>query len=489
MKNTICKKSILPLSLLLCLLISCGDAGTQSDAQTTDPTADPDSATAAVTDNAYPAPDIEGLDFGGEEFRFITPEWSDFRDYFPEELSGDTYDDALYTRISNVQNALNVKIVNTWSTDSNLHNDVMKAVMAGDDAYDAAFTHCIYGIADMATENILYNLDELSRLDFNAPWWKKNMIDDFRIGTETYYAFGDIILSSPTCIFINKSIAAEYDMPDHYELVRNGAWTYDLFLSEIKSVSVDVNGDGKMGPEDKVGISGDMTEPLSNFPAACGIHLTQATDDGLVLSFYSDKLVEIFNDTYDVLLDKNCSQIYFRHLESAGQRFRDNLALFGVGAPGNMPGLRDYEVDFGVLPMPKYDEAQEAYACLTWPSFVCVPTTILRTDLVGATLEQFAYESQAVQEAYTEILIRGKSTRDVESLEMLDIIFDSQVCEIGANYLGFDEQFHKIFYCFYELMSVKNNNIASHYEKAEKSVQKVLDKLYEDIIANQEMNG
>ncbi len=198
--------------------------------------------------------------------------------------------------------------------------------------------------------------------------------------------------------------------------------------------------------------------------------------------------MEIFNNTYDILLDKNCSQIYFRHLEDAGQTFSDNLSLFGVGAPGGMPGLRDYEVDFGVLPMPKYDEAQENYACLTWPSFVCVPTTILRTDLVSATLEQFAYESQAVQEAYTEVLIRGKSTRDIESLEMLDIIFDSQVCEIGANYLGFDQQFHKIFYCFYELMSVKNNNLASHYEKAEKSVQKVLDKLYEDIIANQENN-
>ena len=68
---------------------------------------------------------------------------------------------------------------------------------------------------------------------------------------------------------------------------------------------------------------------------------------------------------------------------------------------------------------------------------------------------------------------------------MLDIIYASQVCDIGASYLGFDEQFHKVFYCFLELMRAKNNNIASHYEKSEKAIQKVLDNLYDEIIENQ----
>ena len=77
----------------------------------------------------------------------------------------------------------------------------------------------------------------------------------------------------------------------------------------------------------------------------------------------------------------------------------------------------------GILPMPKYDEAQENYRSYVWSSSVCVPTTILRPELVGAALEQFAYESMPVTNAYIEDLIRGKSTRDTETLEMLDIIY------------------------------------------------------------------
>ena len=63
------------------------------------------------------------------------------------------------------------------------------------------------------------------------------MMDDFRIGSETYYAYGDIILSANRCVFFNKTIANDNDMPDHYQLVRDGKWTYDLFLSPFPKPS------------------------------------------------------------------------------------------------------------------------------------------------------------------------------------------------------------------------------------------------------------
>ena len=71
---------------------------------------------------------------------------------------------------------------------------------------------------------------------------------------------------------------------------------------------------------------------------------------------------------------------------------------------------------------------------------------------------------------------------------MLDIIYATQVNDIGGTYLGFDTQFRKVFYCFYDLLSAKNNNVASFYEKSEDAILKVLDKLYTKIIENQENN-
>ena len=476
---------LLPALLLIATLASCG--GEAAGTTDTTPVDTAPATTEAVTEPGYPAPDTSSLDFGGDELRIFSVQWGNVsKYYFPEEETGDSVLDACYSRLRNVEEALNVKVAEpAWGADGQAHKDVMKTVQAGDDAYDMVFTHCIDGYSDYATNNAVYNLDALPYVNFEAPWWSKSMIDTFRIGTETYFGFGDIILNTPSSMFFNKEIAAEYDMPDHYQMVRDGKWTYDTFLKQARMVSIDVNGDGKMDYNDKTGYAGDLTESLGNIPFAVGIQLTKYTDDGLQLNFWSDKLLEIFNKTYDYFLDPSVSQGYFRHYADVGQGFGEGLALYTIANVNDMVNLRDSDVEFGVVPMPKYDESQSEYRCYVWSPSVCVPTTILRPELVGAALEQFAYESVPVTNAYIEDLIRGKSTRDTETLEMLDIIYDSQVLDIGGTYLGFDSNFRKVFYCFYDLMSTKNDNVASFYEKSEKAILKVLDNLYTKVIENQ----
>ena len=486
MKFTKITSSVLASMMLLAALASCGDSAGTTETTPVDTTP---ATTEVVTEAGYPAPDTSNLDFGGKELRIQSIAWGNFaKYYFPEEATGDSVDDACYARLIGVQEALNVTIAEVvWGADGQSHKDVMKSVQAGDDAYDMVFTHCIDGYSDYATNNAVYNLDSLPYVDFDAPWWSKSMIDTFRIGNETYFGFGDIILTTPYSMFFNKEIAAEYDMPDHYQMVRDGKWTYDTFLTQARMVSVDVNGDGKMDYNDKTGYAGDLTEALGNIPFALGIQLTRYTEDGLVLNFWSDKLLEIFNKTYDYFLDPAVSAGYFRHKVDVGQGFGDGLSLYTIANVSGMASLRDVDIEFGVVPMPKYDESQAEYRCYVWSPTVCVPTTITRPELVGACLEQFAYLSKPVTQAYIEDLIRGKSTRDTETLEMLDIIYGSQVIDIGGTYLGFDTNFRKVFYCFYDLMSAGNNNVASFYEKSEKAILKALDNMYTKIIENQEL--
>ena len=479
---------LLPALLLIATLASCG--GEAAGTTDTTPVDTAPATTEAVTEPGYPAPDTSSLDFGGDELRIFSVQWGNVsKYYFPEEETGDSVLDACYSRLRNVEEALNVKVAEpAWGADGQAHKDVMKTVQAGDDAYDMVFTHCIDGYSDYATNNAVYNLDALPYVNFEAPWWSKSMIDTFRIGTETYFGFGDIFLNTPSSMFFNKEIAAEYDMPDHYQMVRDGKWTYDTFLKQARMVSIDVNGDGKMDYNDKTGYAGDLTESLGNIPFAVGIQLTKYTDDGLQLNFWSDKLLEVFNKTYDYFLDPSVSQGYFRHYADVGQGFGEGLALYTIANVNDMVNLRDSDVEFGVVPMPKYDESQSEYRCYVWSPSVCVPTTILRPELVGAALEQFAYESVPVTNAYIEDLIRGKSTRDTETLEMLDIIYDSQVLDIGGTYLGFDSNIRMVFYSFYDLLSTKNDNVASFYEKSEKAILKVLDNLYTKVIENQSID-
>ena len=481
------QKSIRTLSLLfaaLLLLSSCSNNPASPENETDDvqtPAAE-EVAALVETEPAYPPPDVSGLDYGGAGIAFIAPEWGTIRYQYTEELNGEAVNDAAYNRQVNVENTLNTKVNWNWSTDAECHNVVMRSVRAGDDAYQIVYTHCIYGISDYAMNGALFDLYDLPHTDYAAPWWSGSMMEEFRIGSKLYYAAGDLVLQTPVCTLFNKTIAASYNMPDHYEMVRNGEWTYDRFIELASSVTLDVNGDSLIDYRDQTGYTGDLTERSCDIIFFCGEHCTKATDEGLELVFWSDKVVELFEKTYAYFMNTEISNGYFRFYDTNQQGFDEGLALYTFTTINGIPGLRDSEVDFGILPGPKYNEEQEKYISNPWPCFVCVPITLTDPDKTGAVLELFCYESQAIQTAYNENLIRGKSTRDEESLEMLDVINEGMTCDIGGSYLGFDSSFHSIYYCFYELMPNHNENIASHYEKVKKPVEKTLSRLYEKII-------
>lgn len=95
--------------------------------------------------------------------------------------------------------------------------------------------------------------------------------------------------------------------------------------------------------------------------------------------------------------------------------------------------LREMEADFGIIPYPKYDEAQdEYYSRIEGCELSCVPITVSDTERTSIILEALACESaKQVQPAYYDVSLRTKYTRDEESQEMLDIIFDHRVFDLG----------------------------------------------------------
>ena len=59
------------------------------------------------------------------------------------------------------------------------------------------------------------------------------------------------------------------------------------------------------------------------------------------------------------------------------------MTLYG----SSLPGLRQLEFDFGMLPMPKFDETQADYVSYMCGGITCVPSAIQRHELVGAAVE------------------------------------------------------------------------------------------------------
>ena len=131
--------------------------------------------------------------------------------------------------------------------------------------------------------------------------------------------------------------------------------------------------------------------------------------------------------------------------------------------------LRAMDADYGLIPFPKYDEAQETYLTSTsnsWNTFVSVPATVRDTERIGYVLDSLGfYSKQMVTPEFIDTTVRTKTLRDEDSAEMLGIILDNIVYDIA------------FVYDWGELRSMVNmmgymngNNFASRWAKAEEKL-------------------
>ena len=113
--------------------------------------------------------------------------------------------------------------------------------------------------------------------------------------------------------------------------------------------------------------------------------------------------------------------------------FRNGHSLFMVGALQEMVQLRDMPDDFGVVPFPKYTEDQAQYYTRIIGGFpFVVPATNPRPEIAGAILEAMACETRnTVIPAYYESSLQTKYSRDPDTIEMLDLIMENRVYDLG----------------------------------------------------------
>ncbi len=469
--------------VVLAAAVSCGDA-TGNDAVTTAA----GNETQAVTETTEPTRamhkvPVDSLDFGGEELNQATIDWQGYQYYFfAEEENGDVMNDAVYARTAAVEEALNVKLVHeVYPADLvQYESDIKKFTMAGDDVYDMVFGHCIQAVATFATGGHLYNLDDLPHIDMQAEWWNRRQMDVLRLGQNTYYAVNDMMIPCPYVIFFNKEMVSKFDMTDPYELVYSGKWTLDKFEEMARAAVSDVNGDGKMDENDSWGVSAWDTSNYISFMTGSGQFITEMGEDNRVqLALNTEKtqsIIERFADMAktDVIYGKNREDML---------TIRTERLMFQIDAITTAENMRDCEVDFGYLPFPKYDEAQEDYITLDWGGLMCVPCTITNPEMVGAAMELLAWESKnVVIPTYYDTVLTGKLARDDDAVKMMDILFDTVAYEIGGNYFGFSSGMFDLFYCLPKLaIEQKSSDFSSFYTKKEKATLKTIESFYENL--------
>ena len=447
MSNIIKKSLVLLLcaAILVPSLVSCGDNGVSGETEASDSISSDTAADAteeSMGETLIYSPQIpDGTDFGGYEFRVVTNEtsryiWGDV-DFTASELTGEVVNDVVYNRSRDTEERLNVKLTAVQS--DGVLSYVTKTVTAGADEIDMAYT-ATHDAFTLAQSGLLRELTSTS-LDIAAPWWDHNSASGLSVGGRVYMLTGDIgtmYKKSIGVIMFNKTIASQYGVGDPHESVRDGSWTLDALTAECALVSDDLNGDGSWDENDRYGLI-YFCDMMGLAMIGCGVNYASKDEEDIPqITFWGDRCVSVFEKLTSVLYNPALCYSWSKNgvgEETALTMYRSDKALFYYGELHAAASMRDMASDFGILPMPKYDEAQKGYYHCVNPHvapMVTVPVTAddtARTALVLDTLG--AYSKNVLTPAYYETTLKGKVTRDEESSETLDIVLNSVRYDMG----------------------------------------------------------
>ena len=472
---------------LLAGMIACNapDASDKSD-KPGDPGQNPaPEESTASAEEVYPYPEH---DFGGDAIKILARRdgangQQDFEDIYVEEMNGDVLNDAVYRRTLAVEEKYNVKFEITYNPDPS--SLTAKNVKADDDAYQIIQEKLIYLAQTLATQNYLLDFNKIDGVALEAPWYNQNLTKDLAINKKVTALGGNMAISDksgPSVAVFNKKMLVDYGLEDLYQTVREGHWTLDKLQELMKATSRDLDGDGKMTFEhDQWGL---MAEDFVGWglQVSSGNRLAALDEDGIpYITANSPKAVSDWDKIMDIMYDKENRTMHPTSIEAYVDAFMDNRNFLQIQSLCIIYMMRGMKEDFGIIPTPKYDEAQKSHITPTSPyvtRLIAVPVSCRNTGAVGAVIDALSREgTNTVVPAYYDNLLNNKVARDNESIEMLKMIFDSVIYDIGSVYNWGDLWFmNQIF------VANEGRDYVSAYEKSASAIQKAMEKTIEAML-------
>lgn len=477
--------ALILFAIIIFVMFACANPGSKENYNTANSETDQTEETTKETTERY-IPDLPDIDFGGYEFRAFVPISNIHGNYAfsTGEETGDIINDAIYTRNRYIEAKYNVFLKQTEIEDMWQLSDIFKkSVTSGSDDFDLCVQIGRYGYS-LAVEGYAMRAEELPYLDMTKPWYAYDINETMSVGNIHFIVYSDECLNlyeGLQALCFNKNLINDLGLEVPYDLVYNETWTYDKFFDMCKAATHDVDGDGSMTDNDRYGVLSQIDMFISNFWVCAGIKtVVKDSDNMLVLNTVgNERLINVLEKTRQNLYGGE--KIYFdayvdikgnTDREVSHQQFENNRGLFYSAQMAMVPYMRGMETDFGIVPFPKENENQSRYYTRVidaWPKIV--PNNAPDPERTSIILEAVAAESKSTTvPAYKEISLRTKFTRDNESSEMIDIIFNNAVMDLGdIMWLEIRSPF------IYEASG--NGNFVSVAEKNAKSFQRLLDKV------------
>lgn len=451
---------VLFLSVLMLLgAVACGKNTGDDSSTTTAASADtnaPDEETTSLYDkDGYLLSNLPDLDFGGEKITVLY--WSDVEmpEYESEQLDGTLVNDAIFTRNSNTEKRLNVKLsfVKTAGNGSHIQDFVDfvgKDYKAGDKSFDLISSYS-RTTALCAMEGYCEDLSALPYLDFPNPWWPASLLDIVPINDRIYFASGDAsinVLHFMYSVYINKDLINNFGLEDPIKLVDEDKWTIEKLQEMCTGVYLDLNGDGKKGLEDRLGFT-TVNYGLDAFYTGSGLRLVDQENGKMIISpdFFSEKADALCTtltkwvQTSDVYMGSS----YSKPFVSGNAIFCQNRCYLADRE------LQNVEFVYSIVPTPKYDNNQEDFISVVGNPFSLygIYSESKQPEHAAAVLESWAAEAyRTTTPAQFELNMKSRYSESSDESRMYDIIRSTVCFDLGR------------------LFNPKLNNITDIYFKA-----------------------
>ena len=204
-------------------------------------------------------------------------------------------------------------------------------------------------VMSFATAGLLFNLRSLPDFDLDEPYFNASSVEAASAGYECYAVAGEMTLEPYDLygMFFASDRLAELGRSSPYELVSEGKWTLDAYFTlcaDAGEFAPIVTGKGGDEAADAFLISSGgalMTSGVRKYPT---VALYANTVDASI-----ERLTRIFGASGALCREKG------------GVSAFTEKGLFMADRLSAMYTLSTADVRWGVLPMPKADEAQESY--------------------------------------------------------------------------------------------------------------------------------
>lgn len=445
-------KKVIALICALAMLtafVSCATAPDDALETTTDALADvtPADTTAGENDDdTQPSETQAPTAFESAEKKDLdkyvfTIRYADFddcySDFHTDGLNGNVLNDAIYERNLMVEEALNMTIDISWTGYTTVIEELRTQVSAGDHSYDLFTSQrtCL----TLSYGGYLYNMNDISTLRLDEEWWDQGYIDTMTVNGKLFTVVGDISVASllfVSSLTFNKRLIESYGLSVPYDTVREGKWTFDAMKTLLANTSQDLNNDGKMTRDDDLySLIGWGSESGYSLFYSTGFKFMNRNASGdMALEYDSEKFVTIIEKIREIW---DPASTYFNN----GSGRDEHAATWKIFADGNAvcadivlskigTYFSDMTDDYGIVPLPKYDESQADY--LTYSGFtvpmMMIPANEQDAERTGLIMEAFGSASyDHVTPKLLEIVTKIKNVRDEDSSEMINVIIRTKV--------------------------------------------------------------